>query len=45
MCGITGFADWRKKSSEQILVQMNTTLHHRGPDSGDQKLFEKDSQD
>lgn len=42
MCGITGFADWRKKSSEQILVQMNTTLHHRGPDSGDQKLFEKE---
>lgn len=39
MCGITGFIDWQKKSSEDILVAMNTTLNHRGPDSGDVEFF------
>ena len=32
MCGITGFIDLKKTSSEVILEKMTTTLHHRGPD-------------
>ena len=40
MCGITGFADWKNRSSETILKAMNDTLNHRGPDSGDLKLVQ-----
>ena len=43
MCGITGFVDWNKKSSEEILNQMNKTLNHRGPDSGDLQFFQNES--
>ncbi|MBI1838609.1 MAG: asparagine synthase (glutamine-hydrolyzing) [Flavobacteriia bacterium] len=43
MCGITGFADWRKKSSEDILKRMNETLNHRGPDSGSDIVFNTDT--
>ena len=32
MCGITGFIDFKKSSSEEILVQMTGTVSHRGPD-------------
>jgi asparagine synthase (glutamine-hydrolysing) len=32
MCGITGFADFKKNSSEEILVQMTQVGSHRGPD-------------
>lgn len=32
MCGIAGFADFRKKSSEEIVKKMTSTLFHRGPD-------------
>jgi asparagine synthase (glutamine-hydrolysing) len=32
MCGISGFADFNKKSNEVILQQMNRTMVHRGPD-------------
>jgi asparagine synthase (glutamine-hydrolysing) len=32
MCGITGFIDFRRTSSEEILKRMTTTLAHRGPD-------------
>lgn len=32
MCGITGFADFNKRSTEDILSKMNDTLIHRGPD-------------
>lgn len=43
MCGITGYIDWTKTSSEEVLKSMNETLYHRGPDSGDQVLFNSDS--
>ena len=43
MCGITGFVDWNKKSSEEILNQMNKTLNHRGPDSGDLQFFQNET--
>jgi asparagine synthase (glutamine-hydrolysing) len=32
MCGIAGFADFRKKSTEEILAKMSCALSHRGPD-------------
>lgn len=32
MCGIAGFADFRKKSSEEILSTMSCAVPHRGPD-------------
>ena len=35
MCGIAGFCDFSKKSSNDILKNMTDVLHHRGPnDSG-----------
>ncbi|MBA3663524.1 MAG: asparagine synthase (glutamine-hydrolyzing) [Bacteroidetes bacterium] len=38
MCGISGFIDFNKKSSEGILKKMSDTLSHRGPD-GDGTFF------
>ena len=32
MCGIAGFADFRKKSTDEILAEMSCVLTHRGPD-------------
>jgi asparagine synthase (glutamine-hydrolysing) len=32
MCGIAGFCDFSRKSSNDILKNMTDTLHHRGPD-------------
>lgn len=32
MCGITGFVDFNKKSSEELLAEMSNCLSHRGPD-------------
>lgn len=32
MCGITGFIDFKSNSSESVLKNMLTTMHHRGPD-------------
>ncbi|MEM9919742.1 MAG: asparagine synthase (glutamine-hydrolyzing) [Bacteroidota bacterium] len=32
MCGIVGFSDFNKRSSEEMLAKMTEVLHHRGPD-------------
>ena len=32
MCGITGFVDFKKNSSSEMVGQMASTLSHRGPD-------------
>jgi asparagine synthase (glutamine-hydrolysing) len=32
MCGISGFVDFRKVSTEDVLVSMKESLNHRGPD-------------
>jgi asparagine synthase (glutamine-hydrolysing) len=32
MCGITGFVDFKGRSSEDILTRMSKALAHRGPD-------------
>jgi len=41
MCGITGFIDFKKTSSEEILVQMSEAVSHRGPDG--QGVYFKES--
>jgi asparagine synthase (glutamine-hydrolysing) len=41
MCAITGLIDLNQTSSEGILKNMTDTMIHRGPDGGDQKLFEE----
>ena len=42
MCGIVGFVDWQKKSSENILELMTSSILHRGPDGGDCMLFQNE---
>lgn len=45
MCGITGFLDFNKSSSQTVLEKMTNTLFHRGPDgSGIQLLNEEKAQ-
>lgn len=45
MCGITGFIDFARSSSENTLERMTNTLFHRGPDgSGIQLLNEEKAQ-
>lgn len=39
MCGISGFIDYRKSSSREILVAMADSLRHRGPDDYGYELF------
>src|SRR5438094_847208 len=39
MCGITGFIDFKNKTSEQELRAMVNSLHHRGPDDSGVELF------
>ena len=41
MCGITGFIDYKKYSSKEILLDMSNTLSHRGPDGSGHEFFEK----
>ena len=41
MCGITGFIDFKKSSSIEVLEEMTTTLTHRGPDGSGVKIFDK----
>lgn len=40
MCGISGFIDWEKQTQLSVLQEMNSTLYHRGPDSGEEELYE-----
>ena len=42
MCGIVGFIDFKKRSSEKVLSEMTQTLQHRGPDGSGTELFNGD---
>ncbi|WP_353137274.1 asparagine synthase (glutamine-hydrolyzing) [Pseudopedobacter sp.] len=42
MCGFVGFIDYRKKSSQAVLVKMCDVIQHRGPDAGNY-FFEEQS--
>ena len=43
MCGITGFVDLSKRSSQSDLQFMSDSLVHRGPDGGDVVFFQKEN--
>jgi asparagine synthase (glutamine-hydrolysing) len=43
MCGISGFIDFKSKSSEFILDEMNSSLYHRGPDASSHQFFQLNS--
>lgn len=43
MCGISGFIDYNKHSSEVILTGMSDSLYHRGPD-GSGSFFKENSE-
>lgn len=40
MCGITGFLDFKKNTSSEILKEMTDALHHRGPDDAGHEIYE-----
>jgi asparagine synthase (glutamine-hydrolysing) len=40
MCGLSGFIDFKKKSSLTILKKQTDTLYHRGPDGEGQEIYE-----
>ncbi len=42
MCGITGFADFGKKSDPDLLRRMTDALQHRGPDDGGCEVYFSD---
>jgi asparagine synthase (glutamine-hydrolysing) len=42
MCGIAGFIDFNKKSTEETLVKMTDILEHRGPDDRGYKVWQKE---
>lgn len=41
MCGIAGFIDFRKNSSEDILKKCTDTLTHRGPDGSGYAFYQE----
>ena len=42
MCGITGFIDFNKKSNQEILNLMVSTINHRGPDDRGLEIFDNE---
>jgi asparagine synthase (glutamine-hydrolysing) len=43
MCGIAGFIDLSKQTSNEVLVGMRDTLTHRGPDAAGEYFFNSDA--
>ena len=42
MCGISGFIDFNKKTSIEVLEKMNRIMAHRGPDGEGYGIYESD---
>src|SRR6201985_1242677 len=40
MCGITGFVDFKKNSTPDLLRSMTDAMLHRGPDDGGHEIYE-----
>jgi asparagine synthase (glutamine-hydrolysing) len=40
MCGIAGFVDFEKTSTEEVLRRMTNALSHRGPDDAGYEVYE-----
>jgi asparagine synthase (glutamine-hydrolysing) len=43
MCGIAGFIDLTKQTSNEVLVGMRDSLSHRGPDAEGEYFFDSDA--
>ena len=43
MCGISGFIDFNKKTSIEVLEKMNRIMAHRGPDGEGYGMYETDT--
>ena len=43
MCGIAGFIDLSKQTSNEVLVGMRDSLSHRGPDAAGEYFFDSDA--
>jgi asparagine synthase (glutamine-hydrolysing) len=39
MCGITGFFNYNSLANSELILDLNDTIKHRGPDNGSVKLF------
>ncbi len=42
MCGISGFIDFKKTTTQNILEKMNRTMQHRGPDGEGYGMYQND---
>ena len=42
MCGITGFIDFKKESTAEVLTAMTDSMYHRGPDGSGVELLKLD---
>jgi asparagine synthase (glutamine-hydrolysing) len=40
MCGITGFVDFKKDSSIEVLRSMTDAMYHRGPDDAGHEIYD-----
>lgn len=40
MCGITGFVDFKKNTSAEVLMQMTDAMTHRGPDDSGYEIYD-----
>lgn len=40
MCGIAGFIDFKKNTTQEVLVQMTNALSHRGPDDSGYDVYD-----
>jgi asparagine synthase (glutamine-hydrolysing) len=43
MCGIAGFIDLTKQTSDEVLVGMRDSLSHRGPDATGEYFLDSDA--
>ena len=43
MCGISGFADFNKRTAKETLEKMNRILSHRGPDGEGYGIYNNDT--
>lgn len=43
MCGITGFLDFNKSTSSEILKEMTDAMNHRGPDDSGHEVYESNN--
>ena len=42
MCGISGFIDYNKRTDREMLLKMNRTMAHRGPDGEGYAIFNEE---